>query len=60
LASCNETAENATIVKEGDETRYYNSNSRTIGASGVFATLQKARFRIAAAGSLPVHDPQGT
>ena len=58
MASCNETAEDATIVKEGDETRCY--NSRTIGASGVFATLQKTRFRIAAAGGFPVHDPQST
>jgi hypothetical protein len=56
LALCNETAENATIVKEGDETRYY--NSRTLSDSRMFGTHPETCLRVAAAGGFPVHDPE--
>jgi hypothetical protein len=56
LASCNETAENATIVKEGDETRYY--SSRTLSDSRMFVTHPETCLRVAAARGFPVHDPE--
>lgn len=56
MAPCNETAENTTIVKEGDETRYY--NSRTLRDSGMFGTHPETCLRVEAARGFPVHDPQ--
>jgi hypothetical protein len=55
LASCNETAENVTILKEGDETQHH--SSRTLSDSCVFVTRPEAGFEVAAAGGFPVHDP---